>query len=71
MVGGNIADYTRTMTTAIALETSKGDLNLATGLGIVLIVIVIIINGLHGSCGALKGTRVDNARAGFHVAGTL
>jgi tungstate transport system permease protein len=46
VVGGNIADYTRTMTTAIALETSKGDLNLATGLGIVLIVIVIIINAL-------------------------
>lgn len=46
VVGGNIADYTRTMTTAIALETSKGDLSLAVGLGLVLIVIVIIINGL-------------------------
>ena len=46
VVGGNIAGYTRTMTTAIALETSKGDLNLAVGLGIVLIVIVIIINAL-------------------------
>lgn len=46
MVGGNIEGFTRTMTTAIALETSKGDLPLAIGLGIVLIVIVIVINGL-------------------------
>jgi tungstate transport system permease protein len=37
VVGGNIAGYTRTMTTAIALETSKGDLPLAVGLGLVLI----------------------------------
>lgn len=46
VVGGNIAGYTRTMTTAIALETSKGDLSLAVGLGIVLITVVIIINAL-------------------------
>jgi tungstate transport system permease protein len=46
IVGGNIDGFTRTMTTAIALETSKGDLPLAVGLGIVLIVIVIIINAL-------------------------
>jgi len=37
VVGGNIAGYTRTMTTAIALETSKGNLPLALGLGLVLI----------------------------------
>lgn len=37
IVGGNIAAYTRTMTTAIVLETSKGDLPLALGLGMVLI----------------------------------
>jgi tungstate transport system permease protein len=37
IVGGNIAGYTRTMTTTIALETSKGDLGLALGLGFVLI----------------------------------
>ncbi|MBP0652211.1 hypothetical protein J8J40_34630, partial [Mycobacterium tuberculosis] len=36
IVGGNIAGFTRTMTTAIALETSKGDLPLALGLGLVL-----------------------------------
>ena len=46
IVGGNIEGFTRTMTTAIALETSKGDLPLAVGLGMVLITIVIIINGL-------------------------
>lgn len=46
IVGGNIEGFTRTMTTAIALETSKGDLPLAVGLGIVLIFIVIAINAL-------------------------
>jgi tungstate transport system permease protein len=46
IAGGNINGYTRTMTTAIALETSKGDLSLAMGLGAVLIGIVIIVNTL-------------------------
>ena len=46
IVGGNIDGFTRTMTTAIALETSKGDLPLAVGLGMVLIFIVILINAL-------------------------
>jgi tungstate transport system permease protein len=46
IVGGNIEGFTRTMTTAIALETSKGDLPLAVGLGLVLIAIVIVINAL-------------------------
>ena len=46
IVGGNIDGFTRTMTTAIALETSKGDLPLAVGLGLVLIVIVVLINAL-------------------------
>jgi tungstate transport system permease protein len=45
IVGGNIAHVTRVMTTAIALETSKGDLALALGLGIVLVLISLIING--------------------------
>jgi len=44
IVGGNIDGFTRTMTTAIALETSKGDLSLAIGLGTVLIAIVIVVN---------------------------
>ena len=46
IVGGNIAGVTRVMTTAIALETSKGDLPLALGLGIVLISLVILLNAL-------------------------
>jgi tungstate transport system permease protein len=49
IVGGNIDGFTRTMTTAIALETSKGDLPLAIGLGMVLIFIVILINALAWS----------------------
>ena len=49
IVGGNIEGFTRTMTTAIALETSKGDLPLAMGLGMVLIAVVIVINALAWS----------------------
>ncbi len=59
IVGGNIDGYTRTMTTAIALETSKGDLPLAIGLGLVLITIVIFVNA------AAWGMR----RAGERLAG--
>jgi len=44
IVGGNIDGFTRTMTTAIALETSKGNLPLAMGLGLILLAIVIAIN---------------------------
>ena len=44
IVGGNIQNSTRTMTTAIALETSKGDLPLALALGIVLLGIVLLAN---------------------------
>jgi tungstate transport system permease protein len=46
IVGGNIAGFTRTMTTAIALETSKGNLPLAIGLGIILMFIVMSISAL-------------------------
>jgi tungstate transport system permease protein len=59
IVGGNIDGFTRTMTTAIALETSKGDLPLAIGLGMVLIIIVILVNA------AAWGTR----RLGERLAG--
>jgi tungstate transport system permease protein len=59
LVGGNIQGYTRTMTSAIALETSKGDLPLAIGLGLVLIAIVIVVNA------AAWGLR----RAGERLAG--
>ena len=44
IVGGNIAHVTRTMTTSIALETSKGDLPLALGLGIILLTLAIAVN---------------------------
>jgi tungstate transport system permease protein len=44
IVGGNIDGVTRVMTTAIALETSKGDLPLALGLGFVLIALVLVLN---------------------------
>jgi tungstate transport system permease protein len=46
VVGGNIAGFTRTMTTAISLETQKGDLPLALALGFVLIGIVIMVNAV-------------------------
>ena len=44
MVGGNIEGYTRTMTTAIALETSKGDFEFAMALGILLLFIAFTVN---------------------------
>jgi tungstate transport system permease protein len=44
IVGGNIDGFTRTMTTTIALESSKGNLPLALGLGLVLIALVVMIN---------------------------
>ncbi len=46
IVGGNIDGFTRVMTTAIALETSKGDLALALGLGMVLLLIVLLLNAV-------------------------
>ena len=59
IVGGNIEGFTRTMTTAIALETSKGDLPLAMGLGLVLIALIIMVNAL-----AWGARRVGEIRAG-------
>jgi tungstate transport system permease protein len=56
IVGGNIDGFTRTMTTAVALETSKGNLPLAMGLGTILIVLVLAINA------AAWGTRVWSQR---------
>jgi tungstate transport system permease protein len=44
MLGGNIKGYTRTMTTAIALETSKGEFVLALALGIVLLTVALAVN---------------------------
>ena len=44
MVGGNIKGFTRTITTAISLESSKGDFELALALGIILIFIALVVN---------------------------
>ncbi|MBR0658421.1 ABC transporter permease [Neoroseomonas oryzicola] len=59
IVGGNIEGYTRVMTTAIALETSKGDLPLALALGMVLMAIVLTVNtlaqGLRGAAARWAG----------------
>lgn len=46
IVGGNIRGHTRTMTTAIALETSKGDLALAMGLGMILVALTVLVSGI-------------------------
>ncbi|SFG85044.1 ABC transporter permease [Methylobacterium gossipiicola] len=46
VVGGNIDGHTRTMTTAISLETQKGDLSLALALGVVLIALVVTVNAV-------------------------
>ena len=58
IVGGNIDGFTRTMTTAVALETSKGNLPLALGLGCILLGIVLAINA------AAWGMRVWSERQG-------
>ena len=49
IVGGNIEGFTRTMTTAIALETSKGNLPLAMGLGMVLLFLILLVSTLAWS----------------------
>ena len=59
IVGGNIEHLTRVMTTAIALETSKGDLALALALGIVLLSIALIVNA------AVMGLRMTAARFAY------
>jgi tungstate transport system permease protein len=60
MVGGNINHVTRVMTTAIALETSKGDLALALGLGFILLTIAI---GINAVVMGLRATAVRSAYA--------
>jgi tungstate transport system permease protein len=61
VVGGNIEGHTRVMTTAIALETSKGDLPLALALGMVLLAVVLAVNGLAQ---ALRHAAAGRAAAG-------
>ena len=59
IVGGNIAGHTRTMTTAIALETSRGALALALALGIILLALTLVLNAL-----AHLARRLDHAQTG-------
>lgn len=59
IVGGNINHYTRVMTTAIALETSKGELSFALALGIVLLVIALSVNA------AVMGLRATAMRYAY------
>ncbi len=63
VVGGNIDGFTRVMTTSIALETNKGDLPLALALGIVLLALVLLLNGLIAGVRHLakRQARIDAA----------
>ena len=61
IVGGNIDGVTRVMTTAIALETSKGDLPLALGLGLVLLAVVGAINAAIAIVQRRQGTHAEAA----------
>lgn len=71
VVGGNIEGFTRVMTTAIALETSKGDLPLALALGLVLLGVVLFLNVLISAVRRWR-MRVDGTAAmPVQSAGTL
>jgi tungstate transport system permease protein len=59
VVGGNIDGFTRVMTTAIALETSKGDLALALALGIVLLGVVLLLNAAIAALARWRGVVGD------------
>jgi tungstate transport system permease protein len=61
IVGGNIDGFTRVMTTAIALETSKGDLPLAMALGLVLLAVVLALNALAALIARWRGAAQDRA----------
>lgn len=69
IVGGNIDGYTRVMTTAIALETSKGDLPLALALGMVLLAVVLLLNALIAGVARWRGARTDRLGALQEAAG--
>ena len=58
IVGGNIAGYTRTMTTAIVLETSMGDLSLALGLGFILIGVSVAVSATIFALSTRGGARL-------------
>ena len=61
IVGGNMEGFTRVMTTAIALETTKGDLPLALALGIVLLGVVLALNALIAVVRRWRMDRIDKA----------
>jgi tungstate transport system permease protein len=61
IVGGNIEGFTRVMTTAIALETSKGDLPLALALGMILLSVVLALNALVAAIARWRGAAQDTA----------
>jgi tungstate transport system permease protein len=63
IVGGNIEGFTRVMTTAIALETSKGDLPLALALGLVLLGVVLVLNALIAGVTRWRGAAADRVAA--------
>jgi tungstate transport system permease protein len=70
VVGGNIDGFTRVMTTAIALETSKGDLPLALALGLILLAVVLLLNAVvagvrHWRDRLDGGVTVIDSTAGF------
>jgi tungstate transport system permease protein len=71
IVGGNIDGFTRVMTTAIALETSKGDLPLALALGLVLLGVVLVLNlaiaAVRGWRERVDGGAADASRAARRV----
>jgi tungstate transport system permease protein len=59
IVGGNIEGFTRVMTTAIALETSKGDLPLALALGLVLLAVVLALNAVIALVTRWRGAHAE------------
>ena len=63
IVGGNIEGFTRVMTTAIALETSKGDLPLALALGFILLAVVLALNALIAVVARWRGARSEGLGA--------
>lgn len=67
VVGGNIEGFTRVMTTAIALETSKGDLPLALGLGLVLLAVVLLLNALVAGVRAAVAAPLGDSSKGARL----
>ena len=69
IVGGNIDGFTRVMTTAIALETSKGDLPLALALGLILLGVVLLLNALIAAVRYWRERQDGGVTPAIHRAG--